>query len=200
MKGFSLGVAISAALSGCAATGGWASGGPAPRMTQAALTEQNRQLAETAPEVELNGIAGSPEVCRMELVTGTRIPRLHCELMSPAETALVEMKTDDELEYLRPSPEQPPAMLSDLEDLSTDDLRTDVETCVELSRSRGIEVLVLDQTRPDIGLNVVRVAAPGLCHFWRRLGPRRLYEAPVERGWLREPLPPEALNRFTVFF
>jgi ribosomal protein S12 methylthiotransferase accessory factor len=106
----------------------------------------------------------------------------------------------DELEYLRPSPEQPPAMLSDLEDLSTDDLRTDVETCVELSRSRGIEVLVLDQTRPDIGLNVVRVAAPGLCHFWRRLGPRRLYEAPVERGWLREPLPPEALNRFTVFF
>jgi ribosomal protein S12 methylthiotransferase accessory factor len=106
----------------------------------------------------------------------------------------------DELDYLRPRDGLPPVALSDFEDLSTDDLRTDVETCVDLAAGRGIEVLVLDQTRPDIGLNVVRVAAPGLCHFWRRLGPRRLYEVPVEKGWLERPLSPGELNPFTVFF
>ena len=99
MKGFSMAVATAVALSGCAASGSFVSS-PA-RPTQARLTEQNRSLAETAPEVELNGVAGPDEVCRMQLVTGTRIPRWRCELMSPAEAALVEMQTDDEIEYAR---------------------------------------------------------------------------------------------------
>lgn len=100
MKGFSVGILMAVVLSGCAASGGWqslAAAGP----IQVQLTGENRALAKTAPEVELNGIAGTQEVCRMALVTGTRIPRLRCELLSPAEAALVEMKTDDEIMYFR---------------------------------------------------------------------------------------------------
>ena len=36
-----------------------------------------------------------------------------------------------------------------------------------------MEMLVLDQTRPEIGLPVVKVVVPGLRHFWAplRAGP-----------------------------
>ena len=63
----------------------------------------------------------------------------------------------------------------------------------------GLEVLVLDQTRPDVGLPVVKVVVPGLRHFWRRVGPGRLYDVPVKLGWLREPLPEERLNPIGCF-
>ena len=57
-----------------------------------------------------------------------------------------------------------------------------------------MEMLVLDQTRPDIGLNVVKVVVPGLRHFWKRLGAGRLYDVPVQMGWLDKPLTEEELN------
>ena len=57
-----------------------------------------------------------------------------------------------------------------------------------------MEMLVLDQTRQDIGLNVVKVIVPGLRHFWQRLGPGRLYDVPVQMGWLDKPLTEEELN------
>jgi ribosomal protein S12 methylthiotransferase accessory factor len=61
-------------------------------------------------------------------------------------------------------------------------------------------MLVLDQTQPDVGLPVVKVMVPGLRHFWRRLGPGRLYDVPVKRGWLAEPTPEEHMNPVGVFF
>ena len=63
-----------------------------------------------------------------------------------------------------------------------------------------MDLLVLDQTRPDIGLNVVKVIVPQLCHFWRRLGKERLYDLPVKMGWLPRRLTEGELNPFSVFF
>ena len=105
-----------------------------------------------------------------------------------------------ELPYLSPDPGRPARRKADFDDPSTDDLASDVRLCVERAGQRGLDVLVQDQTRPDIGLSVVRVVVPGLCHFWRRLGFRRLYDVPVEMGWLDKPLAPEQLNPYTVFF
>ena len=105
-----------------------------------------------------------------------------------------------ELPYLTPDPGRPARRKADFDDPSTDDLASDVRLCVERAGQRGLDVLVQDQTRPDIGLSVVRVVVPGLCHFWRRLGFRRLYDVPVEMGWLDKPLAPEQLNPYTVFF
>ncbi len=77
---------------------------------------------------------------------------------------------------------------------SGNDLCNDVRTCVRIAREHGLETLVLDQTRPDIGLPVARVFVPGLRHFWQRLGPGRLYDAPVALGWLPESLKEDELN------
>jgi ribosomal protein S12 methylthiotransferase accessory factor len=80
------------------------------------------------------------------------------------------------------------------------DLRDDVLWTVDRLEPHGLEVLALDQTRADIGLPVVKIFAPGLRHFWRRLAPGRLYDVPVTLGWLDRPRDEEALNPFSMFF
>ncbi len=72
---------------------------------------------------------------------------------------------------------------ADFHDQSCDDLKGDIEHCIRLVGNRGLDMIVLDQTRPDIGFPVVRVAVPGLRHFWARFAPGRLYDVPVAMGW-----------------
>ena len=69
-----------------------------------------------------------------------------------------------------------------------------VAACVAIAEQQGLDFLVLDQTRPDIEVPVVRVIVPGLRHFYRRFGPGRLYDVPVKLGWLEQPLKEEDLN------
>jgi ribosomal protein S12 methylthiotransferase accessory factor len=64
---------------------------------------------------------------------------------------------------------------------------------------RGHEVLVLDQTRPDVGLPVVKMVVPGLRHFWARFAPGRLYDVPVQMGQLKTPLAEADLNPVPMF-
>jgi oxazoline/thiazoline synthase len=65
---------------------------------------------------------------------------------------------------------------------------------------RGLEVLVLDQSRPDVELAVVRTIVPGLRHFWRRLGPGRLYDVPVAMGLLDRATAEEDVNPWDIYF
>ncbi|HEC85381.1 MAG: adenylate cyclase [Candidatus Parabeggiatoa sp. nov. 2] len=97
-------------------------------------------------------------------------------------------------------PDNTTKMSSDYPQLWSDDLLEDVMTCVKIAEKHNMEVLVLDQTRPDIGLNVVKVFVPGMRSIWNRLGLGRLYEVPVKMGWLVEPLKENQLNPVTVFF
>ena len=80
----------------------------------------------------------------------------------------------------------------------TTDTREDVERCRALVEARGMEFLVLDQTRPDIGMPVARVIVPGLRHFWERFAPGRLYDVPVALGRRDSPLAEEQLNPVPV--
>ncbi len=75
-----------------------------------------------------------------------------------------------------------------------------VELGVQRIRAAGHEVLVVDQSRPDIELRVAKVMAPGLRHFWRRLGAGRLYDLPVQMGDLAAPHSIDQLNPISVFF
>ena len=102
--------------------------------------------------------------------------------------------------YLAPSADHAALRLPDLPDESTDRIDQDVHGLVQRLAQRGIDVLVLDQSRPDVGLPVVRVVAPGLRHFWARFGPGRLYEIPVQQGWVPRPLDESELNPFVVQF
>ena len=62
-----------------------------------------------------------------------------------------------------------------------------------------MEMLVLDQTRPEINMPVVKVIVPGLRHFWARFAPGRLYDVPVQMGWQKKALREEDLNPIPVF-
>jgi ribosomal protein S12 methylthiotransferase accessory factor len=77
-----------------------------------------------------------------------------------------------------------------------DNTRDQVEACVEIAGRAGLDFLVLDQTRPDVEVPVVRVIVPGLRHFYRRFGPGRLYDVPVKQGLLDRPLPESELTPF----
>jgi ribosomal protein S12 methylthiotransferase accessory factor len=81
----------------------------------------------------------------------------------------------------------------------TTDLRDDIEHCLARAHACGLEVLVLDHTREDVGMNVARVAVPGLRHMWRRLGPGRLFDVPVATGRLNRPLLEEEMNPTSLF-
>ncbi|NBD09293.1 MULTISPECIES: TOMM precursor leader peptide-binding protein [Corallococcus] len=74
------------------------------------------------------------------------------------------------------------------------DLRDDVAECVARAARVGLETLVVEQSRPDVGVSAVKVVVPGLRHFWPRLGPGRLYDVPVRMGWLSAPLTEAQLN------
>jgi ribosomal protein S12 methylthiotransferase accessory factor len=74
------------------------------------------------------------------------------------------------------------------------DRRDQVLACVKLASSRGLDVLVLDQTRPDVQASVVRVIVPGLRPFRRCLAAGRLYDVPVDLGLRKRPLRESELN------
>ena len=77
-----------------------------------------------------------------------------------------------------------------------DNSRGQVENCVEVARQAGYDFLVLDQTRPDVGVSVARVTVPGLRHFYKRFGPGRLYDIPVKLGLLDRPRQESELTPF----
>jgi oxazoline/thiazoline synthase len=93
--------------------------------------------------------------------------------------------------YLAPSGDVRPALGSKFGGL---DAREQVTACVNLAKQAGLDFLVLDQTRPDIEVPVVRVIVPGLRHFYRRFAPGRLYDVPVKLGWRDRPLSEGELN------
>jgi ribosomal protein S12 methylthiotransferase accessory factor len=81
----------------------------------------------------------------------------------------------------------------------SDDVAEDVRACQALVEGAGMELIILDQTRPEIGLPVVKVVVPGLRHFWPRFAPGRLYDVPVRLNWLSRPLSEEELNPVAMF-
>jgi ribosomal protein S12 methylthiotransferase accessory factor len=78
-------------------------------------------------------------------------------------------------------------------------LTSAIERCVERFTAAGMDVLVVDKTRPDIGLSVAQVIVPGLCHFWPRFGAQRLYSVPVQMGWREAPRRESELNPALLF-
>jgi ribosomal protein S12 methylthiotransferase accessory factor len=101
--------------------------------------------------------------------------------------------------YLRDHPYLTPnGQLPVRPDLSSNfgalDKREQVMACVKLAKQQGLDFLVLDQTRPDIEVPVVRVIVPGLRHFYRRFAPGRLYDVPVKLKLRDRPLSENELN------
>lgn len=101
--------------------------------------------------------------------------------------------------YLVPDDRVAAKVRADYLEIASDDLLEDVKLCQQIVERNGMEMLVLDQTRPDIGLRVAKVIVPGMRHMWKRLAPERLYEVPVKMGWLQDPLTEDQLNPFPMW-
>lgn len=101
--------------------------------------------------------------------------------------------------YLCPAPGLPLRRVERAQAEPPDDLRDAVQRCLDRAAARGLDVFVLDQTRPDVELSVVKVVVPGLRHFWRRLAPGRLYDVPVALGWRPSAAAEDQLNPYSVF-
>ena len=100
--------------------------------------------------------------------------------------------------WLAPAAGMAPRKASQYPVIETADTREDVENCRAAVEARGMEFLVLDQTRPDIGMPVARVIVPGMRHFWARFAPGRLYDVPVSMGRRNRPLAEDDLNPVPV--
>ncbi|AUX40930.1 hypothetical protein SOCE26_023320 [Sorangium cellulosum] len=112
----------------------------------------------------------------------------------PSGPASSQDATPEGAGYLLPAAGAPPRRRDDFEGAKAGDLLDDIAGCVARAARAGLEVVVLDQTRPDTGLSAVKVVVPGLRHFWPRFGPGRLYDVPVQLGWLTRPTREEELN------
>jgi oxazoline/thiazoline synthase len=125
------------------------------------------------------------------------IPKLSTNVDALAwwKTATIENQP-----YLIPDKTRSPKVQADYPRNWSDDLQTDVMKCVKAAEGKGLETLILDLTRPDVELQVVKVIVPGLYHFWPRFAPGRLYNTPVEMGWLTQPLVEEQLNPQPIFY
>jgi len=101
--------------------------------------------------------------------------------------------------YLAPDPGQAPRRVGEFPTRHSGDLLLDLHTCREIIERHGMHLLVLDQTRRDVGLPVVKVLVPGLRHFWARFGAGRLYEVPLAMGWLAHAPSEDSLNPIPIF-
>ena len=101
--------------------------------------------------------------------------------------------------YLVPDEQSAAKVSGDYPEMASEDLGEDVKLCQQIVEKKGLEMLVLDQTRSDIGLKVAKVIVPGMRHMWKRLGSGRLYQIPVKMGWLPEPLAEDRLNPFPMW-
>jgi oxazoline/thiazoline synthase len=102
--------------------------------------------------------------------------------------------------YLLPHPGLPARTSGDYAVPPQGDLTDELRHCIERLEAMGLEVLVLDQTRADVGLPVVRAVVPGLRSFFARFAPGRLYEVPLALGWTPVRLTEDQLNPIPVFF
>jgi oxazoline/thiazoline synthase len=107
--------------------------------------------------------------------------------------------TLDNQPYFAPRDDVPKKTAADYPQLCAPTIYDSLMWCVNAAAERGLETLVLDLTRPDVGLPVAKVMVPGLRHFWKRLAPGRLYDVPVSLGWLQTPLTEEELNPMALF-
>ena len=98
--------------------------------------------------------------------------------------------------FLTPAENPAVAPCSDTPPVPLDNTRKQVDACVEIARRAGLDFLVLNQTRPDVEVSVVRVIVPGLRHFYRRFAPGRLYDIPVKLGLRDSALPESELTPF----
>ncbi len=154
-----------------------------------ALTEVNQLLTGSIDPTNRTGSSPAGTPARPPRSQPPVAPRLLSERLATPydlDTYQIYLSLVDQ-PHLMANPMLTPITAETLPAVRRSDLLEDVQACMDIVQKAGMEMLVLDQTRPDIGLPVVRVVVPGMRHFWRRLAPGRLYDVPIEQQWFLNP-------------
>jgi ribosomal protein S12 methylthiotransferase accessory factor len=101
--------------------------------------------------------------------------------------------------YLSPDPNLPLRNFADYANPEFADLRDEIFHCLDKVHALGMKMHVLDLTRPDVKMPVAKVFVPGMRHFFRRLGPGRLYDVPLKMGWLDKAVPEQDMNPLDIY-
>ena len=131
---------------------------------------------------------------------------LHCEikakddLFDSHQRAWWHNSTLENQPYLSPLPDSVPINSLKYSNDTTLTLWDYINLSIQVISSAGIELLVVDQSRPDAPLHAAKVIAPGLRHLKRRLGPGRMYEVPSNIGWLANANQLCDLNPISIMF
>ena len=96
-------------------------------------------------------------------------------------------------------PQLPRKSKHDYRCIDNSDLREDLLLCQKILEGKGMEILVLDQTRADLGFPVIRVIVPGLRSKRNRFAPGRLYDVPFEMGLIPQKRAEEDFNPLPLF-
>jgi ribosomal protein S12 methylthiotransferase accessory factor len=156
-------------------------------------THFDPKIALSRALTELNQIL--PSVLLANADGTTQYP----QYTDPLAIAWWKTATLDEQPYLIPDLKVTPKIYDNYPQIASNDLLDDVKLCQKIVEEKNMEMLVLDQTRPDIELRVAKVIVPGMRHMWKRFGSGRLYEVPLQMGWLSESLKETQLNTFPMW-
>ena len=122
------------------------------------------------------------------------------DLLTPHQIAWWHEATLENQPYLNPLPHSTTLNSSIYSDNTRNTLLDYINLCIQATSCAGIELLVLDQSRPDAPLHATKVIAPGLRHLKRRLGPGRMYDVPPKIDWLANANQMCDLNPLSIMF
>jgi oxazoline/thiazoline synthase len=111
--------------------------------------------------------------------------------LSPAAAAWMDEVTLENERYLLPAGYTNPSLKRVRQPKSASAL---LEECLQRAADLKLDVIMLDATRPEIGVPVARLCVPGLRPWWPRFASGRLYEVPVQLGWRSAPITERELN------
>ncbi len=82
---------------------------------------------------------------------------------------------------------------------SHDDIKQDIISITARLNTLGFETVAVDYSRSHIPLATAKVFVPGLCHIWPQLGNLRLYQLPVQMGWLGQAKTEATINPHDLY-
>lgn len=105
----------------------------------------------------------------------------------------------ENLPFLFPKPQTAPIKFDLYSTITNSDIKSDIEYCIEQTKKIGLNIFIVNTTRPNIPLHTVKIIIPGLNFIWPELGNKRLYELPVLLKWQSVQLSESELNKHELF-
>jgi thiazole/oxazole-forming peptide maturase SagD family component len=92
---------------------------------------------------------------------------------------------------------------SDYRNLSSNDLKKDIDTCLEILKKASADIVVIDLSISQVDFKAVKVLVPGLATCDQKAPPvffsSRVFDVPVKKGYIESPLEEEDLYLGYIF-